>query len=51
MPDVIRFDRVSDEYGFQSNFAGDPIELDGRTGNTYHFAWIVGLRLEDWRKP
>lgn len=21
------------------------------TGNTHHFAWIVGLRLEDWRKP
>ena len=21
------------------------------TGNTAHFAWIPGLRLEDWRKP
>jgi tRNA(fMet)-specific endonuclease VapC len=21
------------------------------TGNTAHFSWIPGLRLEDWRKP
>ena len=21
------------------------------TGNTFHFAWISGLRLEDWRRP
>ena len=21
------------------------------TGNTPHFAWIAGLRLEDWRQP
>ena len=21
------------------------------TGNTPHFAWISGLRLEDWRQP
>ena len=21
------------------------------TGNTTHFAWITGLRLEDWRQP
>jgi tRNA(fMet)-specific endonuclease VapC len=21
------------------------------TGNTAHFAWIAGLRLEDWRQP
>jgi predicted nucleic acid-binding protein len=21
------------------------------TGNTLHFAWISGLRLEDWRQP
>lgn len=21
------------------------------TGNTSHFAWIAGLRLEDWRQP
>lgn len=21
------------------------------TGNTAHFAWVPGLRLEDWRQP
>jgi len=21
------------------------------TGNTPHFAWVQGLRLEDWRQP
>lgn len=30
MPEVIRFYRVSDEYGCFSNFAPYPIDLDGR---------------------
>jgi ribA/ribD-fused uncharacterized protein len=34
MPDTIRFYRVSDDYGWMSNFAGYPIELDGRTWPT-----------------
>jgi ribA/ribD-fused uncharacterized protein len=34
MPETIQFYRVSDEYGWMSNFAGYPIELDGRTWPT-----------------
>lgn len=34
MPNVIRFYRVSDDYGWMSNFAGYPIELEGRTWPT-----------------
>jgi N-glycosidase YbiA len=30
MAEIIRFYRVSDDYGFLSNFAGYSIELDGR---------------------
>ena len=34
MPELIRFYSVSDDYGHFSNFAGFPIELDGRTWPT-----------------
>ena len=34
MPEFIRFYSVSDDYGHFSNFAGFPIELDGRTWPT-----------------
>ena len=34
MPDTIHFYRVGDEYGYFSNFAAFPIDLDGRTWPT-----------------
>jgi ribA/ribD-fused uncharacterized protein len=34
MSETIRFYRVSDKFGWMSNFAGYPIELDGRTWPT-----------------
>jgi len=36
-------------------FFGDATAIEtGRvlvTGNTPHFSWISGLRIEDWRQP
>ena len=61
--DVI-FDRASDLWAEarQKGYPHEDVDLiiaataleTGRvlvTGNTPHFSWISGLRVEDWRKP